>query len=65
MNLLEGHLEESVRASPNFDQASGRSEAIGGGKLLDEFEASRFGIFCWGTLAYLFNEECSGKYYDG
>ncbi len=27
MNLLEGHLEESARASPNFDQASGVSEA--------------------------------------
>jgi len=33
---------------------------------MSNFRASRFGIFCRGTLAYVFNEEeCSGKYYDG
>jgi len=58
MNLLEGHLEESVRASPSIDGLPARFEAKGGtkmfikgGKLIEESKASRSVIFnavaCW------------------
>ncbi len=49
MNLLEGHLEESVRASPIIDKAFLRFEAEQrGGKRSSEGENEEFGAsrFC-------------------
>ncbi len=53
MNLLEGHLEESVRVSPNFDQASGEVRPTEGEN--GAFRASGHVIYYYrkGVLAFL------------
>ncbi len=52
MNLLEGHLEESVRASPIIDKAFLRFEAEQrGGKRSSEGENGEFGASCSAILS--------------